>query len=113
MTATRNPGRENRPAKKAVPESKATKSSAAVRRALRGESVSHDPFLSFGRTNYLLMAGGVFLALAGFLLLKGGDISLAPLLLVVGYGALIPLGIVWRDRLPGAGGGGGTTKAGE
>ena len=113
MTTSRTPGRENRPAKKVAPDPRAAKSSAAVRRALRGESVSHDPLLSFGRTNYLLMAGGVLLALIGFLLLKGGDISLAPLLLVVGYCALIPLGIVWRDRQPGASAGGGTTKAGE
>jgi hypothetical protein len=113
MTASRTPGRENRPAKKAPPESRASKSSAAVRRALRGESVSHDPLLSFGRTNYLLMAGGAVLALIGFLLLRGGDISLAPFLLVMGYCALIPLGIVWRERQPGPNGGGGATRAGE
>ena len=40
-------------------------------------------------------------AIIGFVLLRGGDISLAPLLLVVGYCALIPLGIIWRDRVPG------------
>jgi hypothetical protein len=113
MTVSRTPGRENRPAKKAAPDPRNAKSSAAVRRALRGESVSHDPLLSFGRTNYLLMAGGVVLAVIGFFLLKAGDISLAPLLLVVGYCALIPLGIVWRDRQPGPGNGSGTAKAGE
>jgi len=113
MTVSRTPGRENRPAKKAAPDPRNTKSSAAVRRALRGESVSHDPLLSFGRTNYLLMAAGVILAVIGFVLLKAGDISLAPLLLVAGYCALIPLGIVWRDRQPGANGAGGTAKAGE
>jgi hypothetical protein len=113
MTVSRTPGRENRPAKKAAPEIRNAKSSVAVRRALRGESVSHDPLLSFGRTNYLLMAAGVILAGIGFVLLKAGDISLAPLLLVAGYCALIPLGIVWRERQPGPNGGGGTAKAGE
>lgn len=101
MNASRTGGRDSRPAKKAVSNIRAAGSSAAVRRALRGESVSHDPLLSFGRTNYLLMAAGAGFALIGFLLLKGGDISLAPLLLVLGYCALIPLGIVWRKRREG------------
>jgi hypothetical protein len=113
MNASRTPSREQRPAKKAIPDPRNARSSAAVRRALRGESVSHDPLLSFGRTNYLLMAAGAALAVIGFLLLRGGDISLAPLLLVLGYCALIPLGIVWRDRPPAGNGEGRTIKAGE
>ena len=87
--------------KKPAGDARTTRSSQAVRRALRGESVSHEPLLSFTRTNYLLMAGGALLAILGFVLLRGGDISLAPVLLVAGYCALIPLGIVWRDRVPG------------
>jgi hypothetical protein len=98
MNASRPPQRTKKA--QAFSEPKNARSSAAVRRALRGESVSHDPLLSFTRTNYLFMAGGSALAIAGFLLLKGGDISLAPLLLVVGYCALIPLGIIWRDKGP-------------
>lgn len=87
--------------KKPNADARTTRSSQAVRRALRGESVSHEPLLSFTRTNYLLMAGGALFAIVGFVLLRGGDISLAPLLLVTGYCALIPLGIIWRDRVPG------------
>lgn len=85
----------------AAAEARTQRSSAAVKRALRGESVSHDPLLSFSRTNYLFMAAGVALAIVGFMLLRGGDISFAPLLLVLGYCALIPLGIIWRDKAPG------------
>ena len=114
MNASRTGSRDSRPGKKATADPRAARSSAAVRRALRGESVSHDPLLTFGRMNYLLMAGGAVLAVLGFLLLKGGDISLAPLLLVLGYCALIPLGIVWRERQPGAASAEGrATKAGE
>jgi hypothetical protein len=87
--------------KKPQAEPRNARSSQAVRRALRGESVSHDALLSFTRTNYLLMAGGVALAIVGFVLLRGGDISIAPVLLVAGYCALIPLGIIWRDKAPG------------
>ena len=76
------------------------RSSAAVRRALRGESVQHEPLLAFSRANWLLMGSGVAAAGLGFLLLSRGDISLAPILIVVGYCALIPMGIVWRTRPP-------------
>jgi hypothetical protein len=100
--SSKSGSREARPAPKKTPaEARATRSSTAVRRALRGESVSHDPLLRFSRTNYLFMASGVALAIVGFMLLRGGDISLAPFLLVVGYCALIPLGIIWKDREPG------------
>ena len=101
--APRTPNREAQRPKKAPaagPESRGARSSAAVRRALRGESVTHEPLLRFTRTNYMFMAGGAVLAIAGFLLLKGGEISLAPLLLVVGYCVLFPLGIIWRDKGP-------------
>jgi hypothetical protein len=101
MNASRTGSREARTGKKNPPgDPRGARSSAAVRRALRGESVSHDPLLSFTRTNYLFMAAGAVLAIAGFMLLRGGDISLAPLLLVVGYCVLFPLGIIWRDRAP-------------
>ena len=100
--SSKSGSREARPAaKKNVAEARTARSSTAVRRALRGESVSHEPLLRFTRTNYLFMAAGVALAIVGFVLLRGGDISLAPLLLVIGYCALIPLGIIWRDRAPG------------
>jgi len=100
--SSKSGSREARPAPKKTPaEARAARSSTAVRRALRGESVSHAPLLRFSRTNYLFMAAGVALAIIGFVLLRGGDISLAPLLLVVGYCALIPLGIIWKDREPG------------
>ena len=90
--------RELRAAKKSAPSGRPQSASSAVRRALRGESVTHDPLLSFGRANYLFMAAGAVLAVLGFVLLRGGDISLAPVLLVLGYCALIPLGIIWRPR---------------
>ena len=74
------------------------RSAQAARQALRGESVRHEPYLAFGRMNWTLMGAGVLAAVVGYVLLARGDVSLAPVLIVVGYCALIPLGIVWRDR---------------
>ena len=86
------------------PAAAGSRSSNAVRQALRGESVRHAPLLAFERTNWLLMGAGVAAAAVGFVLLARGDTGLAPLLLVVGYCALIPLGIVWRTKArPGGG----------
>jgi hypothetical protein len=96
MNASRSGSRDPRanPARRAA----ASRSSNAVRQALRGEAVRHEPLLAFGRTNWLLMGSGVAAAVLGFVLLARGDTGLAPLLLVVGYCALIPLGIVWREK---------------
>lgn len=95
MNASRSGSRDSRASKRAPASSR---SSAAVRQALRGEAVRHEPLLAFGRTNGLFFAAGVAAALLGFILLSRGDTSLAPLLLVLGYCGLIPLGIVWRER---------------
>ena len=94
MNATRTGSRDPRGSRRPG----ASRSSNAVRQALRGEAVRHEPLLAFSRTNWLLMGGGVAAAAVGFLLLSRGDTVLAPLLLVLGYCALIPLGIVWRDK---------------
>ena len=99
---TRDPRATRRPA--------SARGAQAARMALRGESVRHEPYLAFGRTNWLLMGAGALAALLGYVLLSRGDITLAPILLVAGYCALIPLGIVWRERpkggsKPGAPGG--------
>jgi len=100
------PARDARSSRRPSP----ARGAQAARLALRGESVRHEPFLAFGRVNWALMGAGALAAVAGYALLARGDISLAPILLVVGYCALIPLGIVWRDRprntsKPGAPGG--------
>ena len=91
--------------------------SAATKSALRGEAVTHEPLLAFGRTNWLLMGAGVVSAILGFLFLSRGEITIAPILLVAGYCALLPLGIVWQERRgpvagqPGGGSAGGRTGA--
>jgi hypothetical protein len=95
--APRTPAKDNRAPRKGA-DARAPRGNVALKRALRGESVQHEPFLAFERTNYLFMATGVVLAILGFFLLRTGDISVAPFLLVVGYCGFIPAGILWRRR---------------
>jgi len=51
--------------------------------------------LSFSLTNLAIMAAGLAAIIVGYILLAGGSTVGAPLLLVLGYAVLIPLGIIW------------------
>lgn len=55
----------------------------------------------FGPVNYVLFAGALAAIVAGYLLLDGGSVTAAPLLLILGYVVLFPLAILfgWK-RLP-------------
>jgi hypothetical protein len=46
------------------------------------------------RKNVALFGSGILAILVGYILLSQGDITLAPILLVVGYCALIPLAFI-------------------
>jgi xanthine/uracil permease len=52
----------------------------------------------FGRRNYIILAIGVFLIVAGFLFLAMGDITISPILLVIGYCVIIPIGILLPEH---------------
>ena len=51
--------------------------------------------LRFSPRNLALLAAGLVAIILGYVLMSGGDIVLAPLLLVLGYAVLIPLGIIF------------------
>lgn len=57
---------------------------------------------AFGLANYALMAAGAAAIVVGYILLDGGSVTAAPLLLVLGYAVLLPLGIIlgWRSLGP-------------
>jgi uncharacterized membrane protein HdeD (DUF308 family) len=57
--------------------------------------------IRFGKANYLLLFLGVLSVALGYLTLSKGSITLAPVLLVIGYCMLIPFGIVIRGRKKG------------
>jgi hypothetical protein len=50
--------------------------------------------LRFSPKNLALLAAGMVAIVVGYVLLSGGDVVAAPLLLVLGYAVLIPLGII-------------------
>jgi len=50
------------------------------------------------KTNYVLLGAGLFLIIVGFLFLGFGDITIAPILLVLGYCVMIPLGILYPKK---------------
>ena len=52
--------------------------------------------------NYILFIAGLVVITAGWFLLRAGHITISPILLVLGYCVMIPLGIIVR---PGGGNG--------
>ena len=50
--------------------------------------------IDFDRRNYIVLGIGLAVIVLGFILLALGDITLSPILLVLGYCVIIPLGIL-------------------
>jgi len=50
--------------------------------------------LPFTKKNYVLFAIGIFVIVIGYITLGYGSITLAPILLVLGYCVLIPIAII-------------------
>jgi hypothetical protein len=66
-----------------------------VRSKARVTTPAHTkPSLSFSPINGILLAAGLGAVIAGYALLARGSTVAAPLLLVLGYAVLIPLGII-------------------
>ena len=54
--------------------------------------------LGFGKLNYILMVIGLVMIVIGYILLAVGDITGAPILLVIGYCAVLPAAILVAGR---------------
>lgn len=52
----------------------------------------------FTLMNYLLFAGGLLDIIVGWFLLRSGHITIAPIMLILGYCVIIPLAIVLRKK---------------
>ena len=58
------------------------------------QSSDSEARLQFGAVNALLFVGAAIVLGAGYLLLAHGSTTAAPILLVVGYCILLPLGLI-------------------
>lgn len=67
-----------------------------VRRSRRTREVSLG--FQWGRLNYALLGAGILVLLIGYLALVQGSITLAPILLVLGYCGLIPASLLIRSN---------------
>ncbi|RKX20129.1 MAG: hypothetical protein DRP35_06540 [Candidatus Zixiibacteriota bacterium] len=52
----------------------------------------------FGTKNYIVFAISVIVIAVGYILLGQGSITMAPILLVIGYCVLIPMALIIRDN---------------
>ena len=52
----------------------------------------------FGKRNWIVLGSGIGAIVLGFIALASGSITLAPILLVLGYCVLIPVGIMIRGK---------------
>ena len=63
-------------------------------------------YLDLSAVNYLIFAGAVMIIILGYVFLSKGpadsfwSLTLAPILLVIGYCILVPISIFWRSRKP-------------
>ena len=60
----------------------------------RGPAKPATPTLSFSRINAILLGSAAAAIALGYLLLARGSMTLAPILLVLGYCVLVPLAIL-------------------
>lgn len=58
---------------------------------------SKDTF-SFTKANYVTLFVGLVVIVIGYIALRMGSITLAPLLLILGYCVIIPVGILLRRK---------------
>lgn len=54
----------------------------------------------FTLVNYILFAAGLLDITVGWFLLRGGHITIAPVMLIAGYCVIIPLAIIFRKKQP-------------
>ena len=65
-------------------------------RRRRAAGASDSAVLRFTRKNYFVLAAGCVVITVGYLLLARGSITLAPILLILGYCVLIPVAIMLK-----------------
>jgi hypothetical protein len=70
------------------------KTRGAEKPGSRGQAKPVTPTLSFSRINAIVLGASAGSIALGYFLLAQGSMTLAPLLLVLGYCVLLPVGII-------------------
>jgi hypothetical protein len=65
-----------------------------MQRSTRTPATAPQGALRFSIRNWVVLLLGILAILGGYVLLAAGSIVAAPLLLVLGYAVLLPLGII-------------------
>ena len=66
--------------------------------AKRTKKANEEAKLPFGAKNYALFAIGFLFILLGFVVLGTGDITISPIMLVLGYCVFIPAAILFKRK---------------
>ena len=75
-----------------------------MKKKYRGKGQGTGEALPFGSENYIIFSVGIFLIILGYLSLSKGpwnsfwSLTLAPILLVIGYCIVIPVAILYRKK---------------
>lgn len=77
---------------------------AKIERVRGARKTKKEEVFPFGRENYLILLAGVVVIALGYLALSGDTVegfmplTVAPILLVLGYCVIIPVGIMYRKK---------------
>ena len=63
-----------------------------------GQGNSEETRWPYGKKNYIIFAAALIVIIIGFWTLSTGSITLAPILLVVGYCVLLPVALIIKDK---------------
>jgi hypothetical protein len=77
--------------------------SRPIRTRTTRKPVEYDLGFHWGRLNMALLGLGIAVLVAGYVALSRGSITLAPVLLVLGYCGLIPASLLIRGKGQGSG----------
>ena len=75
-----------------------------VEKGKQPKKVKQDEIFPLERENYIILGIGLLVIVLGYIALSGGKVegamplTIAPILLVLGYCVIIPLGILYRKK---------------
>ena len=70
----------------------------APRTTVTAQKKKKESDFPFVKNNYILFAVGILVIIVGFIFLATGDITLSPILLIVGYCVIIPIALLYGRK---------------